>query len=135
MYVITEERNIIVGISEGIKMAMNEFRKDYPDIITKTEEDPYRQFITTVLLITHCDEFRSGNIVVHYIEYQKLDKHLLNVIISKIRKYTYNYGCRIKNDVSDQFIYVYLDKVFNKVEYYVDSKEEYEKIENSIRNI
>lgn len=64
----------------------------------------------------------DNEIEIIYLDSKDIDDSVLNMLLNLIKKETYTLGLRFIKDPNNNFLYVYIDKVYNKNIYYVDDR-------------
>lgn len=133
MVEINEKDILSLEIRKGINLADEKFRESNINVLN--DDDLYYLYndITWQIIVSVMYYWERDNIIdIIYLANKNIDVNLLNGILNQIKKETYMYGLRIIKDSNNDFLYLYVDKVYNDEIYYVDDKLEKEKVRKSL---
>lgn len=131
MIKINEKYILRSEILIGIKYAIVKFKKInnclirqipvvYIDILEQIKKS-----------VDYYDAF-NNEIDVIYLDNKNIDDNILNMFLNLIKSETYKFGLRIIKAPNNDFLYVYIDKVYNNKIYYVDDKKARDDIKKSL---
>lgn len=130
MIEINEKQILNLKIRQGIILAEDNFKKYNKCYLS--DDDIYSDVIWQII-ISVMYYWENNNVIdTIYLNNKNMDTNLLNILLNLIKKATYIYGLRIIKDQNNNFLYVYIDKVYNNEIYYVDDKKTINNIEKSL---
>lgn len=123
MVEINEKDILSLEIRKGINLADEKFREQNINVLN--DDDLYYLYndITWQIIVSVMYYWERDNIIdIIYLANKNIDVNLLNGLLNQIKKETSMYGLRIIKDPNNDFLYLYVDKVYNDKIYYVDDK-------------
>lgn len=123
MVEINEKDILSLEIRKGINLADEKFREQSINVLD--DDDLYYLYndITWQIIVSVMYYWERDSIIdIIYLANKNIDVNLLNGLLNQIKKETYMYGLRIIKDPKNNFLYLYVDKVYNDEIYYVDDK-------------
>lgn len=129
---INEKQILNLKIRQGIILAEDNFKKYNKYYLS--DDDIYSDIIWQII-ISVMYYWEYDNIIdIICLNNKNIDTNLLNILLNLIKKETYKYGLRIIKDQNNNFLYLYIDKVYNNETYYVDDKNKMDDIEKSLES-
>lgn len=131
MIEIKEKYILTMIIARGIRIATAKFKKinkfrirQIPIVYTDILEEIQKS-------VEYYNVF-DNEIDIIYLDSKSIDDNLLNMLLNLLKAETYTCGLRIIKDSNNNFLYVYMDKVYNKNIYYVDDTKTKDQVKKSL---